>query len=129
MKMAALLGAVSAGSELLGAVKVVAIGLAVLATVATGYAGCQSLIDAGYSKAEADRLEQLAEQNAETAAKLKQDHAAASAAERRYRKERDRALAAEKQAREAAATARKAALRRDDGKDGGICPPGCTYGP
>ena len=112
------LSAMSMGADVLGAVMVVAIGLAVLGVFGFGYAGCQKLVNAGYSKAEADRLEDLAKQNAETAAKLRADHAAAKSAERRYREARDCALAVARDARKAVPAT-----------EGGVCPKDYRYSP
>lgn len=118
MRLNRLLTGVSVASDVLGAVKVAAVGLAVLGVFGFGYAGCISLINAGYSKAEADRLEDLAAQNAEAAEKLRADHAAAKSAERRYREARDRALAAARDARKAVPAT-----------EGGVCPKDCRYSP
>lgn len=96
--------------------QIAAVGVAVLGVFGFGYAGCQSLINAGYQKAEAQRLEELVEHNADTSAKLRKDIVATKAAEARYRKERDRA---------------RATLRARDAdgvkKEGSrICAPGCV---
>ena len=91
-----------------------------LGIVGLGYSGCQTLINAGYSQAEADRLEHIATRERETNERLQEDYAAAAAAEKRYRSERDEALAAAEDA---------IAERRTDGETSGICAPGCTYSP
>lgn len=113
------ISAASFGSGIFSMVKIAAIALAILGVFGFSYAGCQSQIAAGYAKAEADRLEDLAEQNAETALKLRKDTASARAAEKRYRSERDRAL----EAARVVIAARKAAKPEEEPP---ICPVGCV---
>lgn len=115
MSLSALISGVSVGANILSAVKVAALGIAVLGVFGFTYSGCQSLMNAGYSKAEADRLEALAEQNADALAKSKRDHASARSAERKFRAERDKVLAA-------AAAAVKPAPKTE----GKLCAPGCV---
>ena len=53
------------------------------------YAGCSSLVDTGYQKAEVDRLEDVAQQNAEATAKLCDDVASARGTGRGWGKTAD----------------------------------------
>ena len=118
--LASAISAVSVGSNLLSAIKIGAVALAVLGVFGFTHSGCQSLTNAGYKEAEADRLEDLARRNAEANAKLRRDVAASRAAERGWRR-----TAGEAQATAAAAIE----ARREAGKRGEPCTPGCVYSP
>ena len=105
----------------LGGLKIIAIFVGFIVVMGFGYAGCQQQFNSGYTSAEADRLEDLSQQNAASAVKLRQDHASSRAAEQRYRQERDDARAAERIAKEA----RHIGLT----EEGLVCTPNCTYSP
>ena len=105
---------------MLSAIKIGAIALGVLGVFGFTYSGCSKLMEAGYQKAEADRLEDIARQNAVANAKLRTDVAASRAAERGWRRTAGEAKAAA----DAAIEARRAA-----GERGEPCTPGCVYSP
>lgn len=113
MRIERLLTGVSVASDVLGAVKVVAIGLAVLGVFGVGYAGCSKLMNAGYHRAEAERLADVAAGNAEAVERLKRSAGVVSA-ETRKKDARIRALT-ERLARTRAGTA-----------PGAVCPKGCV---
>ena len=119
--LGAAISAVSIGSNVLAAVKIGAVVIGVLGVFGFGYASCQKKFNAGYTAAEADRLEDLAEANASAAAKLRADTASARSAEQRWRAESSRANAAAKAAIEERNAARAPAKGRT------TCVPGCTY--
>ena len=119
--LASAIGAVSVGSNVLAAIKIGAVAVGILAVFGFTYAGCQSLMNAGYQKAEADRLADLAVDNAETTEKLRRDHAASRTAEQTYREQRDHALAAARAAIDA-----RGARPPLEATKGTPCVPGCT---
>lgn len=102
-----------------GGLKIIAVVVGIVAVMGFGFSGCWQMLNSGYISAEADRLEDIGKQNAISAARLTRDNASSRAAEQRYRRERDDALKAEKEAREA----RKTKVI----EKGMICTPGCTY--
>ena len=113
---------VSAGTDVFALIKIGAIVFGVVGIAGLGYAGCTKLMNAGYSQAEADRLEDIAVRNAETAGKLQSDMKSARSAEERWRKQRDAAFV---EVEKAKAEARRKTAKRKPGSVG-VCPVGCT---
>ena len=113
MKIGHIFAAASMGSDLFATVKIVGIALAVLGTAGVGFAGCQKLIDSGYSRAEAERLADVAAGNAEAVQRLKRSAGVVSAENRK------------KDARIHELTERLARTRADT-EPGAVCPKGCV---
>ena len=115
------LSAISLGANVLSAIKIGAIALALISVVGFTHSGCSKLMEAGYQKAEADRLEDIAQQNAAANAQLRDDVDAARAAERDWRQTAGEATAA--------ASAAIEARREATPEKGAACTPGCVYSP